>query len=1752
MKRFLRNAALCALAAGMACGASSAASRFTQRSPGHLSVLPGQRADMPRPTVQEAGGIMQLKQARKAVTAPGAMPAPAKAGEAVPSLEGLVIYSTAWNGSNATGFYRINASTGATELICTTPALGGDGTVAGVVLDNVFYATRIKDFYGQVSSLTYYTVDLATGRTTSTEAENPTYDGASANMTYDASTSTVYSINYDGSPNYYSLCRFNHKDFTFEKVGDLQNHYYAICSDSNGHLYGIGDSGEVVEIDPATAIETRVVAQTGIEPAYQQSCAWSPRDSKIYWAACNANTAALVTVDPASGEVATATRFAGEEEVVALTCTDPAQNPGAPAAATELEVTYSEPGGTVAHISCKAPVVTVGGSALTRAMELTLYIDGEAVNELEVMPGEAYNFVQPLTEGVHEVRAVCANSFGQGTPARTMTFAGTDTPMAVGDLRAEATSATEIRVTWSAPATGENGGWFDPSKLSYNLLRNGQSIARGLTATDYSDVTDGYFVTNTYTVEVCYAGAPVSQSNSAFASAGTHLRLPYSNSFEAEQDFSLLAVIDCNGDGNTWFYDGEYNTASYNYSRTSGGNDLLVMPMIQAEAGHRYSITFFARSASASYPDKFEVLCGRSADKAGLSEVLISAKVASNAGEVLTATFDCTEAGPLYFAFHCVSDPDMSRLFIDDIQIADDGAVDAPAAVSGLVAVADPSGDLKATISFKAPETTLAGDPLAAIGRIELRRDGELIHTFNSPAPGEQLSYTDAAPAPGFNTYTAETFDPLGRGGNSSSARVFAGMYTLPFAVAPTELEYSLFTIPGGETDTSWYFDPSEQAIKVITYYNKASNAYIYTPAVSLPGDNLINLSFDCRGGLPQCTEIIEVTVGRTPNPSTHRVIGRVEIARAEYATESFTFTPPAGAGRYYIGFHCVSEPGQMMALVRNIRLERGASMEAPDYPASVEVKGDAQGALTAEVSFTLPRTTLSGNALAGSLGARIYRADGTMAAELEGLEPGQRVTLSDTGASNGFNTYSAVAFNASGEGGRSDGTGWIGVDVPSHIDRLDITPSADNLSAELEWTPPTSTLHGGYMNPRDLTYKIYQLVNNSLYLLQTTKYCQATVIPEGSNVQDFFMFYVTASTDAGESQAVNNGAVIGPPYELPVMETASNKVVTCLPWISGALEGDVNWGVADYIGSLDLAAADGGMFVCSAALPERRPGVARMQLPKVTFNGLNAPTLSFSMYHYAGSGATLHVQVTSDEVEYTTVFTASTSGKAEGWQRYSVNLADWADKPWVAIVFDGELANGASYVIVDDIEVANRSERDLMVNRVSGRTSVEAGARHTFNVEVRNAGSMALDFDLEMRVDGQLQASASSEKALAGGASVIMPLELDALPEHIGRPLEVQIEVVPRDAADEIPANNRASFNLNVHQPALPVVTDLAAVQSEEGVTLTWSTPSLTPDAIVDDFCGYESFAYENIGEFTTVDRDGLIPCGISGVEFPNMGTPMAFQVWEPKAEGVDVDAEIWQPRSGNKCLIAWTALSSYVEPFNDDWLISPALYAVADDAQTISFYTRRPVGTYGVETYEIWYSMDDSTDPDDFTLLRQERVDNGEWNFRSYELPAGARRFAIRYTSRNKFALLFDDLTYIPASDNGELVVEGFSVLRNGVEIGTTSASEHSFTDNTAVPAGARYNVAVAYNKGKSTLSNTATLTSGIDAPAAAGISISGHEGYILVEAPQGTAVTVVAADGRTVYTGTATSAPDRIMAAPGVYAVTAGRTTAKVVVR
>lgn len=89
----------------------------------------------------------------------------------------------------------------------------------------------------------------------------------------------------------------------------------------------------------------------------------------------------------------------------------------------------------------------------------------------------------------------------------------------------------------------------------------------------------------------------------------------------------------------------------------------------------------------------------------------------------------------------------------------------APGQVTGLSVTAAPGGECKATLSWTNPVKTYGrGGTLEELDKIEVYRNGELIHTIDNPVIGGNETYTDTPDAPDYYTYRVVGYNSSGRG----------------------------------------------------------------------------------------------------------------------------------------------------------------------------------------------------------------------------------------------------------------------------------------------------------------------------------------------------------------------------------------------------------------------------------------------------------------------------------------------------------------------------------------------------------------------------------------------------------------------------------------------------------------------------------------------------------------------------------------------------------------------------------------------------------------------------------------------------------------------------------------------------------------------------------------------------------------------------------------------------------------------------
>lgn len=318
-------------------------------------------------------------------------------------------------------------------------------------------------------------------------------------------------------------------------------------------------------------------------------------------------------------------------------------------------------------------------------------------------------------------------------------------------------------------------------------------------------------ITASYTVLASYTGVGIVP--------------PYLETFATPESFDGFTVIDANNDERafTWV-ESEYNDGFAQEARVwelDGKDDWLISPALALEGGKTYKVSLHAR-AYGFWSETFEVLAGADNTVEAMTIPVISEIYLADGNEGEGDFFGYltpAETGAYHIGIHATTATNGFYLHIDDLAVSAPLENGLPAAVSDFSISSDPASPLTATICFNAPSLTVDGANLESLTKIELLREGKLITTFENPAPGARLEYTDVLESFGNYEYIAVPYNTAGEG-LSASLKTFIGVKKPSY---PTNV-HAVETENEGEVLITWdapVIDADGEPIdpSFITYY---------------------------------------------------------------------------------------------------------------------------------------------------------------------------------------------------------------------------------------------------------------------------------------------------------------------------------------------------------------------------------------------------------------------------------------------------------------------------------------------------------------------------------------------------------------------------------------------------------------------------------------------------------------------------------------------------------------------------------------------------------------------------------------------------------------------------------------------------------------------------------------------------------------------------------------------------------------------
>ena len=444
---------------------------------------------------------------------------------------------------------------------------------------------------------------------------------------------------------------------------------------------------------------------------------------------------------------------------------------GAPAAARNLAASFPE-GTLTGDISFDAPVTFYDETAASGKVEYTVTADGELVARGNTMYGTkgiavTYTAEQP---GWVTFAVTFSNESGNSPVSKIRVFVGNGTPSPARKATAAYDRATStMNVSWLPVTTSADGGYIDPAKVTYAIFdadapADAAPLAKDLTANEWSTVfaepTDYTFYS--YRIIAYFEGVASGASVTNVVPLGA---MTPAVSYGFDAGLTGWTVINANGDDYTWE---PYNegTVSIRWNSAVPMDDWLISMPLRLEGGKMYDVVVDVWKSSATWAERFEIKYGSEPTAEAMTETLVPAGDLQPADtrKPLSGRILCENDGIVYIGLHGCSDADRYRIIIKDFKVSEGVSSAVPEACAGLTVAPHAAGVKKADITFDAPTLTAAGNPLGALTRIDLKRDGKLIKSFAAPAAGESLSFTDEVASPGTYTYTVVACNSEGEG----------------------------------------------------------------------------------------------------------------------------------------------------------------------------------------------------------------------------------------------------------------------------------------------------------------------------------------------------------------------------------------------------------------------------------------------------------------------------------------------------------------------------------------------------------------------------------------------------------------------------------------------------------------------------------------------------------------------------------------------------------------------------------------------------------------------------------------------------------------------------------------------------------------------------------------------------------------------------------------------------------------------------
>ncbi len=937
-------------------------------------------------------------------------------------------------------------------------------------------------------------------------------------------------------------------------------------------------------------------------------------------------------------------------------------------------------------------------------------------------------------------------------------------------------------------------------------------------------------------------------------------------------------------------------------------------------------------------------------------------------------------------------------------------------------------------------------------------------------------AFVDNVAEPGTLTAYYYTVEAMFDGMTSAAAKtnsIVIGKIVPPYKESfDTEESVQGYTIINANNDYSTWEWQKGGYMRVRYDSRNKTDDWLITPAIKLEKNKTFKVSFDVWGTNSRNQEIVEVKYGKgNAAEAMHGILLEPDTLLAYTSDSPKHISMRLHAdedGVYYIGFHGMSDANKYGLNLDNIEIEAGVSTSAPAAPSNLVVTPAADGSKKATVKFTCPTKNTDGSDLESISKMELSRGESVIKT-FDNPAVGSEITYEDVVPASGSYTYKVVAYGEYGAGTPAETTVRVGSSAPVKPTSITIAETGNVGEVKATWAAVTEDVDGRAIDAADVTYTLLD-DNNEVVAAGITGTSFTFQAVKADAEQTFVYYYLKAVNGGLESEAnYSNMIPVGTPYAVPFVESiAGGKTGSIFGLRTIKPTGTWQIGIDGMYSDISSADGDGGYLFFRG---DNVDASASISTGKINLDGVKNPALSVYVDNLFNSDglldmSELDIYAIADGTETLLNHIVCKDLPEVGWNKVVMGLDAFAGKE-VYFKFVGTVKNYRNTVI-DQIKVYSRNDDNIAITDISAPANTRPGKEFNIAVKVENTGkNTAEDWSLRLSRNGEVL---SEQKCEAIAAGVSTQIELTVTPTVLtDKSSKYAVDVVY--ANDNIPEDNHAEVTVNLILPNYPVVENVYGNKGASGLELKWTAPDLAkaaPEETFEDFEKATSWT-NTYANWTFVDYDKSPVMGINGVDLPNVavGSLQSFFVMEYDEDifAASTNKTRYMSHSGVKHL---SSMGCYYENVaSDDWAISPELFG---GQQLISFYAKS-YSAYYKENLEVLYSTT-GTDRADFKSLGDNTEISNEWKLYEYELPQGAKYFALRSHGMNNWMCFIDDVTYTGTGSPAKLSILGYNIYRDGVKINPDVVDALEYTD-TEASGKHSYVVTAVYDRGESQMS-------------------------------------------------------------------------------